>query len=78
MVTTTPGDAAQLPSWLSACLSRRGRAEVGVMLGSYPNAGWTDEDWTELAALVGSPGGAASIRRSIRPPGIRASWNSVS
>ena len=59
---TTPGDAAQLPSWLSACLPAGvDGAEVGVMLGSYPNAGWTDEDWTELATLVGSPGGAASI-----------------
>ncbi len=61
---TTPGDAVQLPSWLSACLPADvDGAEVSVVLGSYPNAGWTDEDWTELATLVGSPGGAASVTK---------------
>ncbi|MCO4769067.1 MAG: protein phosphatase 2C domain-containing protein [Deltaproteobacteria bacterium] len=60
----SPGDAVQLPSWLGACLPAEvDGAEVTVRLGSYPDAGWTDEDWNELATLAGSPGGAASITK---------------
>ena len=66
-----PGDAVQLPSWLAACLPQGADgASVTVTLGGYPDVGWTDEDWTELATLAGSPGGAASIRRF-----DHATWN---
>jgi serine/threonine protein phosphatase PrpC len=68
---TTPGDAVQLPSWLGACLppGADGSA-VTVILGGYPDVGWTDDDWNELSTLAGSPGGAASIRKF-----DHATWN---
>lgn len=58
------GDAVQLPSWLAACLpAGSDGASVTVTLGDYPDAGWTNADWNELATLTGSPGGSASITR---------------
>jgi len=59
-----PGDAVQLPSWLSACLPPDADgADVSVRLGGYPDVGWTDEDWNELRTLADSPGGAGAITR---------------
>lgn len=59
-----PGDAVQLPSWLSACLPPDADgADVSVRLGGYPDVGWTDADWSELRTLADKPGGAAAITR---------------
>lgn len=59
-----PPDAVQLPSWIGGCLpSDAEGASVSVRLGRYPESGWLDEDWTELATLADSPGGAASVTR---------------
>lgn len=61
----TSADASiELPAWLTACLPPNvDGASLSVRLGAYPGAGWTDEDWTEMATLANSPGGAGSVTR---------------